>query len=718
MIHIDRGRIARPKRLDSVAAPILEELRDFYEREEAFKRQRQAKFPDVHIDIVKGPLWRLFYGKCAYCEIQFENQEEMQIDRFRPKTGAMNLDGSVSKDHYWWLAYEWENLFPICRQCKRYKGRRFPVQRKRAEPELPVAQLEIERPLLLNPCLADDEPEEALLFDTEGMVHANSKRGDIVIDVFNLNRSELVKDRAESASRIAERLAALSDLSAIPSAARSQKEQIQAKQLFRELREMLEDSQPFAALHRQLIRPVLDDPVIVEQVDRIDKAGGIVEHESSLDIGGVILPKKAWPRRQAGAVWIDRVEIENFKAIQELELNFALESDATTEPWIILLGENGVGKSSVLKAIALVFMDPKDRKRVIPDAGSCVYNEARPARGAIRVHFNSDQTVELKFAAGSSEFSLDGELPSYSILGYGATRLPPPPELMGATEPRRVRVGSLFDPREALGNAEHWLTDTSRVDAETFGLLAGSIRQLLDIEEEHQISRFGGSIRIGTKGKPVPLKDHSDGYQSMVALATDIMLNLASDWKSMESAEGTVLLDEIEAHLHPKWKIEIVSRLRGVFPRIRFIATTHDPLCLQGSQVGEVYRLYRDFSTRKIRAQQMEMPTGLRADQLLTGAWFGLSSTIDQDTLDKLNRHGELVLKPRLSKEGKTELAQLKEVLRNRLGGYGETALERLAIGVTAQIMIEEREKIPQMDPQEIRRWVLEDVRAQRSEQA
>ena len=51
--------------------------------------------------------------------------------------------------------------------------------------------------------------------------------------------------------------------------------------------------------------------------------------------------------------------------------------------------------------------------------------------------------------------------------------------------------------------------------------------------------------------------------------------------------------DEIETHLHPAWKLEIVTRLRRVFLRLHFLATTHDPLCLRGLQSGEVVVLRR-----------------------------------------------------------------------------------------------------------------------------
>ena len=46
----------------------------------------------------------------------------------RPASDALALDGTLSPDHYWWLAYAWENLYPSCAECVSFKGARFPVR--------------------------------------------------------------------------------------------------------------------------------------------------------------------------------------------------------------------------------------------------------------------------------------------------------------------------------------------------------------------------------------------------------------------------------------------------------------------------------------------------------------------------------------------------------------------------------------------------------------
>jgi hypothetical protein len=50
---------------------------------------------------------------------------------------------------------------------------------------------------------------------------------------------------------------------------------------------------------------------------------------------------------------------------------------------------------------------------------------------------------------------------------------------------------------------------------------------------------------------------------------------------------GVVLIDEIDAHLHPRWQMQVVTTLRTLFPRMTFVATTHNPLALVGARDGE-----------------------------------------------------------------------------------------------------------------------------------
>ena len=352
-------------------------------------------------------------------------------------------------------------------------------------------------------------------------------------------------------------------------------------------------------------------------------------------------------------------------------------------------------------------MDQERLEQFLPDPMSAVHDRSKPRQATIRLYFNTlDEPLQLRFGRGIDGFEITGRRPPMSLLAYGATRLPPPIDEAHSSEPRRLRIENLFDPRASLCDAEPWLADTKRVNTSTFNKLSHTLRMLLSLDEDAKITRKSGRLFVTQNGAGVPLREMSDGYQSVLALATDIMLNLATDWDSMSSAEGTVLLDELEVHLHPKWKIEIVSCLRNVFPHVRFIVTTHDPLCLHGLHNGEIYRLFRDPESRQVRAIPMDVPKGLQIDQLLTGRWFGLVSTMDTDTRGLFEEYMALLRMKKRSAAKTTHLETIRTELHKRTGGFAETSLERIALGAAAELMIEQKSR------SEPDRWEPSEVRA------
>ena len=163
------------------------------------------------------------------------------------------------------------------------------------------------------------------------------------------------------------------------------------------------------------------------------------------------------------------------------------------------------------------------------------------------------------------------------------------------------------------------------------------MKGLLALESDDRLvrNRRAGRVDVEAFGLRVPLEHLSDGYQSVVALATDLMITLLRQWPSVDAAEGTVLIDELGAHLHPRWRMRIVPSLRQVFPRVQFLTSTHDPLCLRGLGDGEVVVVKRDPDGQVIAVTDLPSVAGLRVDQLLTSEHFGLNSTIDPE-LDAL----------------------------------------------------------------------------------
>ena len=118
-------------------------------------------------------------------------------------------------------------------------------------------------------------------------------------------------------------------------------------------------------------------------------------------------------------------------------------------------------------------------------------------------------------------------------------------------------------------------------------------------------------------GRVVPFSRLSDGYRNIVAMVADIawraaVLNPELGTRASELAEGVVLIDEIDLHLHPRWQRTVLADLRRAFPPAQVICTTHSPQVI-GSARPEWVRVLRDDGY----ASAVEHTYGVDSNRLL-----------------------------------------------------------------------------------------------------
>ena len=219
--------------------------------------------------------------------------------------------------------------------------------------------------------------------------------------------------------------------------------------------------------------------------------------------------------------------------------------------------------------------------------------------------------------------------PSAMVLAYGARRHFS--DKAGAlTQPFHL-VRNLLEPDRPLPTPGPWLKQIS-AEGKTFNAVARALREILALDERDElILDDAGHPSVRVLGRPVPVERLSEGYRSLFSLAVDMMRNLLRSWPDLERARAVVLIDEIETHLHPRWKMRVLGSFRKAFPGVQFIVTTHDPLCLRGMDDGEVQVIERgpDGVVRKL--EDLPSVRGMRAEQLLTSEYFGLFSTFDPE---------------------------------------------------------------------------------------
>jgi hypothetical protein len=370
------------------------------------------------------------------------------------------------------------------------------------------------------------------------------------------------------------------------------------------------------------------------------------------------------------------VEITNFRALRNVTLEFG-EPGSERAPWLVLLGENATGKSSVLQAIALALAGADEARRHL-----------RPERllsvgafqGSVVIWFwDQDAPVELHFQRGGARF--DGTRGASAIvLGYGALRYAERRQRSSDFSPRFSKIAPILEPVARIRYPGHWLF---HLDEKRFDTAARALQSVLPVGTESVMLRSARRLYFDVGGHRASLAELSAGYQTIVGMCADIMRLLFERWDTLSSATAIVLIDEIDAHLHPRWTMRIVGALREAFPQVQFIASTHDPLTLRGLRNGEVALLRRSEEGTVVADQTLPPLEGMQVDQLLTSRVFGLESTVDPETEALLDEYYHLQsLPPEPSRD-----ARIMEI-RGRVAdreALGRSESERLMLEATKQ---------------------------------
>ena len=144
---------------------------------------------------VRETLKRAQHRKCCFCEGTFLANAAADVEHYRPKGAVRQEQGAASvKPGYYWLAYEWENLYWCCQTCNRSNKREFfPLRDPAKRAFSHHHDLAQEEPLILDPG-GEEDPRKHITFREERAVGV-TLRGETTVRVMGLNREDLIEDR-------------------------------------------------------------------------------------------------------------------------------------------------------------------------------------------------------------------------------------------------------------------------------------------------------------------------------------------------------------------------------------------------------------------------------------------------------------------------------------------------------------------------------------------
>lgn len=428
---------------------------------------------------------------------------------------------------------------------------------------------------------------------------------------------------------------------------------------------------------------------------------------------------------------VKRIFLENIGTFDKLELEL-------TPGWNILLGDNGVGKSTILKAIAVGICG----KEAEPYAHRLIKSGKNEASIAIETGRNRYITRIFK-KNGGAEIRTAGrilESEGWLVAGFPPLRTvgwerPKGPELEeGKSRPTVNDILPLItgEPDPRMNKLKQWIVnlDYYRLKEKQESNNGGKYEKLLE-EFFRVIKHLTEGISLRFKGVDlttrqvmiisddgeIPIESVSQGTISLmgwIGILLQRLYEVYGDAANPREQFALVLIDEIDAHMHPRWQQSLVPNLVELFPNIQFIATTHSPLIVGNRKPHEVFTLRREQETgNHVLVERVKEPfQGWRADQILTGPLFGLQSTRDRDTQKLLERYTKLAILDKLSPAEQKELIEAAQILKIRLPSSAERKEAREAFRILQQNW---REQLKNLPPGE-RKKILGEIKLQMQE--
>jgi uncharacterized protein (TIGR02646 family) len=168
-------------------------ITDYNENPEDYQKGEKKFQFDSNIygdETVKQALIDAQHKKCCFCERLIG--EDGDVEHFRPK-GAYTQASKLQYPGYYWLAYDWDNLYLSCSPCnQRNKKNLFPLTNPKKRAQLHSNDISVEKPLLVDP--GQEDPSQHLDFKAERPI-ANSPEGKRTIAILKLDRDILNEER-------------------------------------------------------------------------------------------------------------------------------------------------------------------------------------------------------------------------------------------------------------------------------------------------------------------------------------------------------------------------------------------------------------------------------------------------------------------------------------------------------------------------------------------
>lgn len=134
----------------------------------------------------------------------------------------------------------------------------------------------------------------------------------------------------------------------------------------------------------------------------------------------------------------------------------------------------------------------------------------------------------------------------------------------------------------------------------------------------------------GLDGRKTPTDYLSEGQKRIVAMALDLAFRsyhlnyMLYREKTCDHITGTVLIDEVDMHLHPSLQAKVLPALRRAYPCVQFIASSHAPMVMSGVESNDENVVYKLFYGKKDKIEdklKSDVHLPLDSEETTEGRW-------------------------------------------------------------------------------------------------
>lgn len=325
---------------------------------------------------------------------------------------------------------------------------------------------------------------------------------------------------------------------------------------------------------------------------------------------------------------MERIKLENFRCFKDFTMMF--------KPGVnLLIGDNATGKTSLLQGVKIAlssfftgFTDERTRFLGIA-SDDFLYNGYDGAVRPVQITFDSDGFFNQRLTrngknsktvtSGIYEFKQFGKTKMAVLEANNEKRISLPLLASFSTEDihssrklsieqfRKKNLSPAFGYYECLqsdGLLPYWIRrlmvlnaseGPDNVEVRSVKLAARTVLGTsgCDIFSDLVIDSIRGLVYFQAKDGRLIMSDYlSDGFRRVVSLVVDLAFRCTILNKHLYGNEacmrtmGTVLIDEIDQHLHPFQQACLMRGLHVAFPQLQFIVTTHSTVAIDSVEVG------------------------------------------------------------------------------------------------------------------------------------